>query len=88
MAGNFFKDNADLQFYMDKGIDWEPLVDAVERGRFGTEDGFKDTAEAVSFYRDVAEMFGEFVANEVAPHSAALDREGVRFDDGDVELGP
>ncbi|MCB9523111.1 MAG: acyl-CoA dehydrogenase family protein [Myxococcales bacterium] len=88
MAGNFFKDNADLQFYMDKGIDWAPLVDAVERGRFGAEDGFKDTAEAVGFYRDVAEMFGEFVANEVAPHREALDREGVRFDAGNVELGP
>ncbi len=88
MAGNFFKDNADLQFYMDHGIDWAPVVEAVERGRFGADEGFKDVDEAVSFYRDVAEMFGEFVAKEVAPHSAALDREGVRFDNGDVELGP
>ena len=27
---NFFKDNEDLQYYFDKGIDWEPLVRITE----------------------------------------------------------
>jgi hypothetical protein len=87
MADNFFKDNADLQYYFEKGIDWAPLVEAVERGRFGQEDGFKDVEEAVAFYRDVAEMFGEWVAKEVAPHTAAFDQEGSTYADGSVEMG-
>ena len=27
---NFFHDNDDLKFYVEKGIDWEPLVRATE----------------------------------------------------------
>lgn len=87
-APNFLKDNPDLLFYFEHGVDWAPVVEAVERGHFGGEEGFADVAEAVSFYREAAETFGEFVAREVAPHSAAFDHEGVTFADGDVKLGP
>ena len=27
---SFFSDNADLQYYFDKGIDWAPLVELTE----------------------------------------------------------
>jgi hypothetical protein len=87
-APNFLKDNPDLLFYLEHGVDWAPVVEAVERGRFGGADGFADVGEAVAFYREAAETFGEFVAREVAPHSAAIDREGVTFVDGEVKLGP
>jgi len=81
--GNFFKDNEDLQFYFDRGIDWATLVELTEH-RFRSPDGPKSTAEAVELYREVAELVGGFVADEVAPYAAQIDREGVRFEGGEV----
>ncbi len=85
--GNFYEDNEDLRFYVERGIDWAPLVDATEYG-FRTEDGFKTTEEAVGFYREILELIGGFVADEVAPHEAEIDREGVRFENGDAVFPP
>jgi len=82
---NFFKDNADLQFYFERGIPWDDLVRLTELD-FRAPDGFKSTGEAVTFYREIAEMVGEFVAEEIAPRAAAIDREGVRFADGEAVL--
>lgn len=87
-APNFYKDNEDLRFYFEHGVDWAPLIEAVEQGQLGTEQSFENIEEAKAFYQDAAESFGEFVAKEVAPHSAALDREGVVFKAGDIEMGP
>jgi 3-(methylthio)propanoyl-CoA dehydrogenase len=83
--GNFFTDNDDLQYYFDRGIEWEPLVELTERG-YRTEDGFKNAADAVSFYRQSAEMIGELAATEIAPHAARIDREGVLFERGEASL--
>ncbi len=79
---NFLNDNEDLKFYLDKGIDWAPVVEATEFG--DGEDGFQSVDEAVEFYRDTAEMVGEFVANEIAPHIKQMDREGVKLVDGEA----
>ncbi len=84
---NFYADNDDLRFYLEKGIDWAPLVEATELGGLA-EGAFKSPAEAAAFYREIAEMVGEFVAGEVAPHAAAIDREGVRFVDGEAVFPP
>ena len=67
---NFFKDNDDLQYYFDKGVDWDSLVQITEHD-FAEADGegFKTTEEALDFYRDIVEMFGEFVAEEIKPVS-------------------
>ncbi|MDH3623022.1 MAG: acyl-CoA dehydrogenase family protein [Myxococcales bacterium] len=80
---NFFKDNDDLQYYFDKGIDWEPLVRITEHD-FADADGHKSTEEAVTFYREIAEMFGEFVAEEIKPYEKEIDDEGVELVDGEV----
>ncbi len=84
---NFYTDNADLQYYIDRGIEWEPLVRLVEDG-FRREDGFQTTDEAVGFYRDVLEMLGRFVADEIAPVAAEIERETMTLKDGGVEFGP
>ena len=60
---NFFKDNDDLRYYFEKGIDWKAIVDVTEVST-STDDGFASTEEAIEFYRDIAEMVGEFVAEE------------------------
>ena len=83
MSNNFFKDNDDLQYYFERGIDWEELVELNEFG-FRTPDGFDNAGEAVEFYRNIAEMVGEFVATEVAPHAAEVDSVGVRLEHGEA----
>jgi alkylation response protein AidB-like acyl-CoA dehydrogenase len=82
---NFLTDNADLRWYLERGIDWDPIVRLTERG-FLDEDGPKSTREAVDLYKDIAEMFGKFVAEEVAPHAAEIDAEGVRLENGEAVL--
>src|SRR5689334_11464104 len=81
--GNFYKDNDDLRYYVEKGIDWEPLVRITEKD-FTDEGGFKNTQEAVAFYKDILEMVGQFVADEMAPHAAEIDRKGLELKDGEV----
>ncbi|MGH1345503.1 MAG: acyl-CoA dehydrogenase family protein [Nannocystales bacterium] len=84
---NFFSDNADLQFYFDEGLDWEALVAATERNPHD-ETAPQNTEEAVSIYRDIAEMFGQFVADEVEPHSLKMDAAGVHMKDGEALCSP
>jgi alkylation response protein AidB-like acyl-CoA dehydrogenase len=86
-VANHFHDNDDLRFYFEKGIDWAPLVELTEHG-YRTQDGFKSSAEAVQFYRQVTEMVGQFVAEEIAPHVAEIDREAVLFRDGEASFPP
>jgi alkylation response protein AidB-like acyl-CoA dehydrogenase len=87
MSDNYFRDNDDLQFYFERGIDWAPLVTWTERN-FKSSDGFANVDEAVTFYREIATMVGEFVATEVAPHAATVDRQGVRLENGEAVTPP
>jgi alkylation response protein AidB-like acyl-CoA dehydrogenase len=84
---NFLHDNDDLQYYLNEAIDWETVASLSEHG-FGQADGFKSVAEAVTFYKEVATLVGGFVADDVAPHAAEIDREGVRFESGEASFPP
>ena len=42
---SFLTDNDDLRFYLERGIDWDALVEVTEYG-YRTPDGFKTPAEA------------------------------------------
>jgi alkylation response protein AidB-like acyl-CoA dehydrogenase len=82
---NFFKDNDDLQYYFDKGIDWESLVRISEHDFADADgEGFSTTREAVDFYRDILEMFGQFTAEEIKPYEKEIDARGVELVDGEV----
>ena len=85
--GNFFGDNDDLQFYFDRGIDWDALVRVTEHD-FARKDGHATTKEAVEFYREIAGMVGELVANEIAPHVKEIDSQGVIFEKGEARFPP
>jgi len=86
-VANYFEDNDDLQYYFDKGIDWDPLVKATERGLIA--DGAPtSTVEAVEIYRDIANLIGRFAAEEIAPHAAAMDECGVSLADGEAVVPP
>jgi alkylation response protein AidB-like acyl-CoA dehydrogenase len=82
---NFFKDNDDLRFYFERGFDWPATAEMVEQ-RYRLEDGFASAAEATEFYREVVEMVGEFVAEEIAPVAADIDRQGLTCEDGEVRF--
>ncbi|MGB5413891.1 MAG: acyl-CoA dehydrogenase family protein [Polyangiales bacterium] len=82
---NFFKDNDDLQYYFDKGVDWHSLAQITEHDfADGDGEGFRNTEEAVEFYRDIIEMFGQFTAEEIKPYEREIDEKGVDFVDGEV----
>ncbi|MBT9560965.1 MAG: acyl-CoA dehydrogenase family protein, partial [Myxococcales bacterium] len=84
---NYYADNADLQFYVDRWIDWASLMELTEY--FGrAPDAFKSTADATAFYKDILTLVGEFAATEIAPHAAEVDRQGVDFADGEATLPP
>jgi alkylation response protein AidB-like acyl-CoA dehydrogenase len=85
---SFLHDNDDLQYYLKDGIDWEAVASVCERGYRPAEGGWKDGAESLSFYRDVATMIGELVADEIAPHAAEIDRQGVLFASGEATFPP
>jgi alkylation response protein AidB-like acyl-CoA dehydrogenase len=83
---NFFLDNDDLRFHFEHTIDWTSLVEVGEYG-FRAPDGPKDVAEAVTSFRDVAELIGAFAAEEIAPRAARIDREGARLEHGEAVPG-
>jgi alkylation response protein AidB-like acyl-CoA dehydrogenase len=83
---NFFADNDDLRWYFDHGIDWDPIVRLAEWD-FHTADGPKTVADATDTYRDFANLIGEFVADEIAPHWAELDNQPPKLVDGEVVMG-
>ncbi|MEQ1568709.1 MAG: acyl-CoA dehydrogenase family protein [Myxococcota bacterium] len=84
---NFYDDNEDLQFYLDRGIDWEPLVRLTEYD-FRSPGGPRTTEEAVGFYRDTLRFVGGFVADEIAANSAALDKAHPKLVGGEVQYPP
>lgn len=81
---NFFTDNEDLQYYMNKGIDWGPIIETVERGDTSV---FANDDEALLFYREVLETIGRFTADEVGTRAAEIDRQGCHVEDGEVIEG-
>ena len=84
---HFFDDNADLRWYIDTGIDWEPIVRLTEHD-FRSPDGFTSTAEAVEFYREVLDLVGGFVGEEIAPKWRELDHAHPHVEDGEVVYPP
>src|SRR3954463_8691074 len=84
---SILSDNPDLEYYLGSGIDWDLLATISERG-FRDPDGFRNGQEARAFYREVAEMVGEFAAREVAPFAAEVDSQPLELKAGEVQVPP
>jgi len=82
---NYFQDNPDLQYYFDKGVDWDALVRLTESD-LKAPGAHASVKDAVEFYREVATMVGQFSAEEIAPHAADIDHKGVVLKDGEGVL--
>ena len=88
MAGNFFTDNPDLQYHLDR-LDIEEAVSITEDGyRYhGQYPGApRNYADAKDNYRRLLTLLGDICANGVAPRAAEADEEGVRLVDGRVVI--
>ncbi len=83
MLSNFYLDNEDLRFQVEQAFDWPELVALYERD-FTDPEGFKNVDEALEFYREVLEIVGKYVADEVAPVARELDGHHPRLVDGEV----
>ena len=79
----FSPDNEDPRWYIEQGIDWESLVRTTEAD-FRNPGGPKSVDEALAFYKETLELVGGFASDEIAPHAAQLDREGVRHEGGEA----
>ncbi len=87
MSNNFYLDNEDLRFQIEKAFDWTEIIALYERN-FTAEDGFESEQEAREFYRDIFDNFGKFVATEVAPKSREIDGQHPVLEDGEVKVCP
>lgn len=85
--GNFWSDNADLQFYFKKVVDWASFVPELEKG-FKEEGGFGSLQEAVDMYEETLKLVGDFSGNEVAARAREVDAAQVKYEDGEAVLSP
>jgi alkylation response protein AidB-like acyl-CoA dehydrogenase len=86
MGGNFFADNADLQYNFE-GLDLEEAVEILEDGYRYQEQhpgAPRNYADAKDSYRLVLNVLGDICANQIAPRAAEADEEGVHFEGGKV----
>jgi alkylation response protein AidB-like acyl-CoA dehydrogenase len=90
MADNFFADNADLQYHLER-LDLEEVVEILEDGYRYQEDypsAPRNYADAKDSYRRLLHTLGDICANQVAPRAAEADEVGVTLQDGAVCYAP
>lgn len=84
---SFYDDNDDLRWYVEQGIDWEPLVRWTEYD-FQAPDHFPDVASAVVFYKEALALVGQYAAESIAPRWRELDAAHPTLEDGAVREAP
>lgn len=86
MPENFFTDNLDLQFHLDK-LDLRESVEILEDG-YRTHEQYpaapRNYADARDNYRLLLTLLGEICATRIAPRAAEADEEGAHYADGCV----
>jgi hypothetical protein len=86
MAG-YYDDNEDLRFYVERAIEWKPLVELAEHDLQAPE-APPSVEAAVETYRDVLATIGRLCAEEIGPRAAEIDRAGIAFVNGQVVFPP
>ena len=83
---NFYLDNDDLRFHIERMVDWTSIVELREE--IGSEVcPYETIEEAVETYIDMLnDPIGELAANRIAPRAAEIDEEGCSFENGVVTL--
>jgi alkylation response protein AidB-like acyl-CoA dehydrogenase len=86
MTENFFLDNQDLQFHLDK-LDLREVLELKENGYSYNKEypsAPRHYEDAKDNYQLLLEVLGDICANVIAPRAAEADEEGAHFDDGQV----
>ena len=86
MSDNFFSDNADLVYHLDK-LDIEEAVNILEKGYSYAEQypgAPRNYADAKDSYRLILSTLGEIAAKYLEPRAAEADEQGVQLKDGQV----
>ena len=86
MSDNFFTDNADLVYHLDK-LDIEEAVNILEKDYSYSEQypgAPRNYADAKDSYRLILETLGEICAQHLEPRAAEADEQGVQLKDGRV----
>ena len=87
MSDNFYTDNADLRFHVERNMNWASLYEATEFGA-KDEDKIESVEDSQELYEDVLKELGKFVARKVAPVARQIDHEGTDLKDGKVIESP
>lgn len=99
VQGNYYDTNGDLIFTLDHFVDWATIVPLKEEG-FKDGADFKKTGdkhlefapnsteEAIEGYKAVWQQTGELAGIEVAGSARAMDKHGLKFNNGKVTFPP
>ncbi len=87
MSDNFYLDNDDLKFWIEKAIEWDTLVDLAEHGA-KAEDRPTSVRDARDTFEDILREFGKYVARNVEPYTRKMDDDGTRLENGEVIMSP
>jgi len=90
MADNFYTDNLDMQFHLDK-LDLRQVLEIMEDGyRYSKEYPVapRNYEDAKDNYRLLLTILGDICANHVAPRAGEAADEGAHFEDGRVIFAP
>lgn len=84
MIENFYLDNEDLKFNMEKMVDWTAIVKLREK--LGTEESpYESVDDAVKMYLEMlSDPVGEIAAKRIAPRAAEVDKIGCVCENGKV----
>ena len=85
-SDNFYLDNPDLRFVVERWIDWRRIVELKED--LGSDEcPFESVEEAVETFADMLkDPIGMLAAQRIAPRAEEVDREGCKLVDGEVRL--
>jgi alkylation response protein AidB-like acyl-CoA dehydrogenase len=86
MPENFFTDNVDLQYHLDR-LDLAEVVEILENGYSNHEkypSAPRNYADAKDNYRLLLTLLGDICGEHIAPRASEADEEGARLVDGNV----
>jgi alkylation response protein AidB-like acyl-CoA dehydrogenase len=86
MTENFYLDNQDLQYHLDK-LDLREVLELKEKGYSYSKEyptAPRSYEDAKDNYRLLLEVLGEICGEVIAPRAAEADEEGAHFEDGEV----
>ena len=98
IQSNYFTDNADLITFFDELVDWSEIVQAAEGADFRDAGKYRETQEeryalapgtlqeAIEFYRSTLVSAGELAGTLIAQKAQAMDRTGLKLEDGKVTV--